>query len=67
MGDLLKTPRAARVLGITHPHLLSLIRDGRMDPPGRDQSNHYLWSPSDIERARQALKTDRRRKQTKAK
>jgi hypothetical protein len=57
-----KTPRAARELGITYSHLMSLLRYGRLAPPERDDSGDYLWTDADLERARQALADGRRSK-----
>jgi hypothetical protein len=39
-----------------------LIRFAKIDPPGRDTSGDYLWFPEDLERARQALATNRQRR-----
>jgi hypothetical protein len=58
----MKTPLVAKLLAVNYPLVRSLIRDGRMEAPPKDTSGHYLWSESDIERARAALKVDRRRK-----
>jgi hypothetical protein len=57
-----KTPIAAREIGISQGHLHYLIRATKVSPPGRDTSGDYLWTDADIERAREALKIDRRRK-----
>jgi hypothetical protein len=60
-----KTPLAASELGISYHRLIALIRFGRMSPPERDTSGHYWWSDTDLKRAREALKNDRRRKVAK--
>ena len=58
-----KTPIAAAELGIRETHLNALVRSGKLGPPSeRDSSGHYLWSDEDLEAARAALRTDRRRK-----
>ena len=36
---------------------------GRVPAPGKDESGNYVWWPEDIERARQGLAVDRRRRQ----
>jgi hypothetical protein len=56
-----KTPLAARELGITYSHLIRLLRNDRLAPPGRDSSGDYLWSDNDLERVRQVLAKGRRR------
>jgi DNA-binding transcriptional MerR regulator len=55
----LKTPVAARQLGITYHRLMGLIRFGKINPPARDSSGDYLWSDTDLERARLALTAGR--------
>jgi DNA-binding transcriptional MerR regulator len=54
------TSEAAKVLGVPYYQLHGLIRRGLMAEPGRDGSGRYLWSADDVERARAALKVDRR-------
>jgi hypothetical protein len=51
----LKTPVAARTLGVSYHQLISLIRFGKIQPPERDSSGDYLWADSDLERAREAF------------
>jgi hypothetical protein len=58
----IKTAVAVRQLGTTYHRLMGLIRFAKIDPPARDSSGDYLWNEQDIERARQALQVDRRRK-----
>jgi hypothetical protein len=62
----LKGRAAARAAGMGYDRLMGLIRSGRLDPPVKDSSGDYVWTPADLERARQAGKVDRRRKRTAA-
>jgi hypothetical protein len=56
MLRLLKTPEAARTLGVTYHRLMGLLRFRRISPlPEKDSSGDYLWAQADLERARQAL------------
>jgi hypothetical protein len=56
----IKTPAAARALGVTYHVLRGLLRFDKLDPlPQRDSSGDYLWFPDDMERARELL-ADRR-------
>jgi hypothetical protein len=57
-----KTPIAVRELATTYHRLIGLIRFGKITPPARDSSGDYLWTNADLERAREALKIDHRRK-----
>jgi hypothetical protein len=64
--NYLKTPQAAKALGVLTSHLHSLLRTGRLDPlPRKDGSGDYCWSPEDLDRAREAMKVDRRRRKPK--
>jgi hypothetical protein len=56
----MKTPVAARHLGVTYHRLIGLIRFSKIDPPQRDSSGDYVWSPADLKRAREALAARRR-------
>jgi hypothetical protein len=56
----MKTPVAARHLGVTYHTLIGLLRFNKIDPPQRDSSGDYLWSPADLDRARAALAARRR-------
>jgi hypothetical protein len=56
-----KTPIAARTLGLRYHQLIGLLRYGHIDPPGKDSSGDYVWTEADIERARQALAARQRR------
>ena len=51
----LKTPAAADALGVGYWRLIGLLRSKRLPAPQKDSSGDYLWTPEDIERARQAL------------
>jgi hypothetical protein len=55
-----KTPQAAREAGIPLTHLYSLLRTGKLAPPAKDSSGHYVWSDADLERIFQALDRNRR-------
>jgi hypothetical protein len=50
-----KTPIAARELQVSYWELMGLLRSGRIDPPSRDTSNHFIWTDADLDRARKAL------------
>jgi hypothetical protein len=56
-----KSPLAAREAGISLTHLYSLIRNGKLAPPLKDSSGHYLWFDADFERLLQLLDNDPRR------
>ncbi len=56
----LKSPAAARALGVTYHVLRGLLRFDKLNPlPQRDSSGDYLWFPEDMQRARQALARQR--------
>jgi hypothetical protein len=59
----LKTAAAAAALNTTYHRLIGLVRFGKIEPPPKDSSGDYLWDADDLERARQALAIDRRRKE----
>jgi hypothetical protein len=61
---VMKTPVAARVLGVTYHQLIGLLRFNKIAPPARDSSGDYVWLPEDLERARQALAARRKSKVT---
>jgi hypothetical protein len=61
MSQFRKTPVAVEELGTTYHKLIGLLRFKKISPPGRDSSGDYVWTDEDIERARQALATGRRR------
>ena len=57
------TREASVVLGITPDHLVSLVRRRKVDPePARDAHGYFDWSAADLERAKEALLTDLRRR-----
>jgi hypothetical protein len=58
----IKTTAAVAALGTTYHRLIGLIRFGKIGPPEKDISGDYLWTPGDLERARQALAIDLRLK-----
>src|SRR4051812_2214969 len=61
-----KTPVAARELQVSYGQLMNLLRFNKMRPPERDSSGDYVWSESDLARARAALATVRKRRQAVA-
>jgi hypothetical protein len=61
----LKTRQAAKFLGVSYWRLVAQIRGDKLDPPVKDASGDFVWSDADLARARQALATDRRRKEAK--
>jgi hypothetical protein len=58
-----KTPAAAEHLGTTYHKLIGLLRFRKIKPPQRDSSGDYVWTPEDLERARQALANGQQRKE----
>ncbi len=60
--NFLKTPVAARELGVGYYRLLNLMRLGKLTPPAKDSSGDYIWTDEDLEAARFALTIDFRRK-----
>jgi hypothetical protein len=59
-----KTAGVARLLDTPYHRLWNLIRSGRLTPPPKDSSGDYVWTDTDVERARAALRIDRRRHPT---
>jgi hypothetical protein len=57
----LKSPAAARELGITYSTLSNLIRHGHIAPPPKDSSGDFVWLPEDLERVRAVLAARRPR------
>jgi hypothetical protein len=62
LGNRRRTNDVSILLDVLPGHLHSLIRSRRMPPPLRDSAGDFWWSEEDIQRARDALKIDRRRK-----
>ena len=60
---LKKTRQVADLLGVHQFNLLSLISARKTSPPAKDASGHYSWSAADIQRARLAMRVDRRCKE----
>jgi hypothetical protein len=56
----MKTPIAASRLGIRSSHLYSLIRIGKIRPPVKDSSGDFVWSESDLDRARAVIAVGQR-------
>jgi hypothetical protein len=62
----LKTPQAARELGVSYWKLCALLRSDKIPFPAKDTSGDYVWSAADLERARAAMQVDRRRKEARS-
>jgi hypothetical protein len=62
----IKTPVAAKEPGVSYHQLIGLLRYGKITAPARDSSGDYLWTDTDLDRARQALDTMRRPKAKEA-
>ena len=60
------TRDVARQLDTTANYLQYLIRARRMAEPARDSTGRYVWAAEDIEAARQAMRTDGRTRQARA-
>jgi hypothetical protein len=58
-----KTPAVADLIGVSYCCLINLLRSRRLAPPQKDTSGDYVWTVEDIERARQALLSGRRRQE----
>ena len=52
-----KTPAVADLLGVGYYRLIGLLRSRRLAPPQKDSSGDYIWTPEDVERARQVFAT----------
>ena len=61
-SQLVKTPVAAELLGITYMTLCGMIRRKQVQAPSKDTSGDYVWSEADIGRARQVLAKRHQRK-----
>jgi hypothetical protein len=57
------TRDVSRILNVPIPQLHAMLRCRRMREPQRDSSGRFIWTPEDVEEARRALATDRRRKE----
>jgi hypothetical protein len=55
MATYRKTMRAAKELNTSYWRLVGLIRTRRLTPPEKDSSGDYIWSDSDMERAKAAF------------
>jgi hypothetical protein len=53
--QLLKSSVVAELLGVGYHHLFGLIRSRKLAPPGKDSSGDYVWTPADVDRAREVL------------
>jgi hypothetical protein len=62
----MKTPVAAMHLNTTYHRLIDLVRFQKIPAQGKDTSGHYIWGQADLDRAREALKMDRRKRQGEA-
>jgi hypothetical protein len=56
----MKTIQAVKYLNTTYHKLIGLLRYDKIPLPAKDCSGDYIWSPDDLERARQALDAMRR-------
>lgn len=59
------TAGAVRLLQTTLPTLTGALRCGKFPAPAKDAHGFYVWTEADLERARQALAVDRRRKEVR--
>jgi hypothetical protein len=61
----MSTYEAAQAVGLRDSRRpVPLIWTGRLQAPAkRDTYGRYIWSDEDVERLRQALRTDRRRRE----
>jgi hypothetical protein len=55
-----KTAAVARELGVSYCRLFGLIRYGKLSPPARDSSGHYIWDACQIDKARKLLRAEER-------
>jgi len=61
----LRSPKVAWRPKVPYYRLFRLIRVGQIKPPMRESGGDYVWTEKDVEATRQALETDRRRKEAK--
>jgi hypothetical protein len=52
------------MLGVPYYQLFDLLRSRQISAPQKDSSGDYVWTESDVERARQALASRQRRRAT---
>ncbi len=52
---LLKSPLAAKELGISYHRLMSLLRYDKLPRPQKDSSGDYVWTEDDLTAARRVL------------
>jgi hypothetical protein len=64
MQMMLKTREAVKVLGTTYWTIISLIRSNRVPAPEKDISGDYIWTPKDLQLARNALENRKKGKKT---
>ena len=58
MPQFLLTREVEEALGVPFWQLRGMIRNGKIAPaPERNILGHYQWTPADVARAREALKT----------
>jgi hypothetical protein len=55
----LKTPEAAKQVGVSYHQLMNLIRFGKISRPARDSSGDYLWAQGDLDHAREVFSARR--------
>jgi hypothetical protein len=62
------TREAAQIVGkdsighVSYRRLWEQIRAGKMPPPAKNASGDYTWTETDLENARKAIVSDRRRR-----
>lgn len=52
-----KTPAVAKELGIRYSRIVSALRYGKLDPPGKDTSGDFVWTDADVARLKEALQS----------
>jgi hypothetical protein len=52
-----KTPAVADEIGVSYVRLYNLLRYRKIDPPARDTSGDFVWSPKDVDAAQKAIQT----------
>ena len=61
-----KTSGVARLLGVPVYVLNAAILHGRIEPPMKDESGHYVWTKQDIDNTRKVLAAGQRKKRCAA-